>query len=49
MEILYGKFSSSILIPGETQINLIEAFYKEGILTVILPKKESIHVEVNED
>jgi HSP20 family protein len=48
MEIPYGDFSTSINIPGEVQINLIEAFYDNGILTILLPKKR-VCVEIKED
>jgi HSP20 family protein len=49
MEIPYGEFSTSINIPGEVHINSIEAFYKNGILTVILPKEKPVCVEIKED
>jgi HSP20 family protein len=48
MEIPYGEFSTSIHIPGKVNINLIEAFYKNGILTVVLPKSSPINVEIKE-
>jgi len=38
-EIYWGTFSRSIVLPQEVDQNKIEATLKNGILTVILPKK----------
>ena len=39
MEIPFGDFSSSVKINNEIMINSIEAFYENGFLTIIIPKK----------
>jgi len=49
MEIPFGDFSSSIKFPREVMINSIEAFYENGFLTVILPKKKSIRIDLSKD
>lgn len=49
MEIPYGDFSTTINIPSDTLINSIEAKYENGFLTIILPKKDPIRVEISED
>lgn len=48
----YGKFDRTILLPVMVDSNNIKASYKDGVLTVILPKLEKrkidefkIHVE----
>lgn len=35
-----GKFSRSINLPGEIDVNAVEASLKNGILTVTIPKAE---------
>lgn len=47
MEIPYGEFSTTIHIPNDVLINSIEANYENGFLTVILPKKGPVHVEIS--
>ncbi|MDO9547041.1 MAG: Hsp20/alpha crystallin family protein [Pelolinea sp.] len=49
MEIPNGEFSSTINIPGDILIMSIEAYYENGFLTIILPKKEPVRVEISED
>ncbi|HLH55146.1 MAG TPA: Hsp20/alpha crystallin family protein [Verrucomicrobiae bacterium] len=36
----FGRFQRSITLPTEVQTNKIEAAYKDGVLTVTLPKSE---------
>jgi HSP20 family protein len=39
-ETRYGSFSRSFKVPGEVHADEVEATYKDGVLTVILPKSE---------
>lgn len=39
-ECTYGKFKRAITIPPTVDIDKIEAFYKEGVLEIVLAKKE---------
>jgi HSP20 family protein len=39
-ETRYGSFSRSFRLPGEVDEEKIEASYKDGVLTVVIPKKE---------
>ncbi len=48
MEIRYGKFSTAISIPGSVDVEKSEAEYKNGFLTVVLPKLKSKNVEIEE-
>jgi len=48
----YGKFVRTIALPADVDADKIKASYKDGVLTVILPKPESIkpkeiNVELN--
>lgn len=36
----FGRFQRSITLPTEVQANKIEASYKDGVLTITLPKSE---------
>ncbi len=36
----YGSFARSIRLPIEVDSNKIEATYKQGVLKIVLPKKE---------
>jgi HSP20 family protein len=45
MEIRFGKFASAIHLPGPVDIDLTNAEYKNGFLTVVLPKENSNKVE----
>ncbi len=40
VERLYGKFSRTISLPSEVDINKIKAVYKDGVLHINLPKLE---------
>ncbi len=36
----YGKFSRSLVLPSTVDANKIEAAYKDGVLSVTIPKSE---------
>ena len=36
----YGKFSRSLVLPSTVDANKIEAAYKDGVLSVTLPRSE---------
>ena len=39
-ETRYGSFSRSFRLPGEVDEEKVDATYKDGVLTVVMPKKE---------
>jgi HSP20 family protein len=39
-ETQYGSFSRSFRLPGEVDEEKVDATYKDGVLTVVMPKKE---------
>ncbi|AEA34049.1 Hsp20/alpha crystallin family protein [Hippea maritima] len=39
MERSYGSFSRSFLLPDNVNVDAIKAKYKDGVLTITLPKK----------
>ncbi|GAB4504596.1 MAG: hypothetical protein Fur0043_15900 [Anaerolineales bacterium] len=41
MEIRFGKFESIVGLPGAVDLDAAHAEYKEGFLTVVLPKAEN--------
>lgn len=41
MEIRFGKFESIVGLPGAVDLDAAHAEYKDGFLTVILPKAEN--------
>jgi HSP20 family protein len=45
MEIRFGKFASSISLPGPVDIDRTRAEYKDGFLIIILPKENQNKVE----
>jgi len=48
----FGKFQRSVSLPTKVQVNGVKASYKDGILTVQLPKAEEAkpkQIEVNVD
>lgn len=46
MEIRFGKFATALGLPGPVNIEQARAEYKDGFLTVILPKLRSDDNEV---
>ena len=51
-ERFYGRFSRSVSLPADVQADKINAAYKDGVLTVTLPKAEQakpkqIEVSIN--
>jgi HSP20 family protein len=40
-ETRYGSFTRSFKLPGEVREDKVDASYKDGVLDVVLPKKES--------
>ena len=49
-ERLYGKFNRTVTLPSPVAVEKIKASYKDGILTVTLPKTEEAkprQIEVN--
>jgi HSP20 family protein len=38
----YGSFSRSMKLPAVVDADKVEATYKNGVLTVVLPKKEEV-------
>jgi HSP20 family protein len=38
----YGSFSRAMKLPATVEADKVEATYKNGVLTVILPKKEEV-------
>ncbi len=43
MEIRFGKFSTSVALPNPVNIEHSRAEYKDGFLTVTLPKEDNNH------
>lgn len=50
-ECFWGKFSRSIILPTEVDVDNIKANLKDGILTITLPKikNKSIPIEINSE
>ena len=46
MEIRFGKFATALGLPGPVNIEQARAEYKNGFLTVVLPKVTSDQIEV---
>ena len=44
-ERVYGKTCRIVTLPGSVDDALVEAHYEKGVLTVVLPKKASIHIK----
>ncbi|MFX0141266.1 MAG: Hsp20/alpha crystallin family protein [Candidatus Hodarchaeota archaeon] len=40
MELRYGKFQRSFYLPKHVKADAIKAIYKDGVLTVNIPKNE---------
>jgi len=49
MEIPFGKFIINTNIPGQIDKSNIEAFYENGFLTINLPKKRPVAIEITEE
>ena len=46
MEIRFGKFSTALHLPGPVNIELAHAEYKDGFLTIVLPKATPNQIKV---
>ncbi len=51
-EITYGEFSRSIILPNKADVEKISANYRDGVLEVVIPKKEEekpkeVKIQVN--
>ncbi len=42
VERMYGKFSRTITLPSDVDVNKIKAVYKDGVLHITLPKPETM-------
>jgi HSP20 family protein len=45
MEIRFGKFSTALNLPGPVNIEQAHAEYKDGFLTIVLPKATPNQIE----
>jgi HSP20 family protein len=45
MEIRFGKFSTALNLPGPVNIEQARAEYKDGFLTIVLPKATPNQIE----
>ena len=48
MEIHFGKFSTAVAVPGPVDLENSRAEYKDGFLTVRMPKPQPTDVKVGE-
>ena len=48
MEIRFGKFETVVGLPGPINLEASRADYKEGFLTVTLPKAKSSQIQIEE-
>ena len=46
MEIRFGKFATAISLPGPVNVEQSHAEYKDGFLTVVLPKTKPNQIKV---
>jgi HSP20 family protein len=46
MEIRFGKFATSVSIPNQVNVDQASAEYKDGFLTVVLPKVTPNQIKV---
>jgi HSP20 family protein len=46
MEIRFGKFATAISLPGAVNVDLSRAEYKDGFLTIVLPKTKPNQIKV---
>ena len=49
MEIRFGKFESVVGLPGPIDLDASHADYKEGFLTITLPKAKPNHIQIEEE
>lgn len=47
MEIPSGEFSTIVELPNNVDINSAEANYEKGFLTIHIPRKEPVNIEIN--
>jgi HSP20 family protein len=47
MEIRFGKFATAVTIPGPVNVDKARAEYKDGFLTVVLPKVTPNKIKVD--
>ena len=47
MEILSGEFSVIVELPANVDINSADANYERGFLTIHIPCKEPVNIEIN--
>lgn len=48
MEIRFGKFETVVGLPGPIDLDASHAEYKEGFLTVTLPKAKPNHIQIED-
>jgi HSP20 family protein len=48
MEIRFGKFSTTVAVPGPVDLDSSEAQYKDGFMTVVLSKAKPKEVKIEE-
>jgi HSP20 family protein len=48
MEIRFGKFSTTVAVPGPVDLDHSEAQYKDGFMIVILAKEKPKEVKIEE-
>ncbi len=46
MEIRFGKFATSVSLPDPINVEQSRAEYKDGFLTVTLPREKNNHIKV---
>lgn len=46
LEVPYGDFSTTVEIPREIEQSKVQAFYKNGFLTITLPKAKPVNIEI---
>lgn len=46
MEIRFGKFAAAVGVPGPVNVDGAQAEYKDGFLTIILPKAKPNQIKV---
>jgi HSP20 family molecular chaperone IbpA len=46
MEIRFGRFATAVMLPGPVEAEAAEAEYKNGFLTVLLPKPKPKQTKV---